>query len=163
VSTPIEQTIGMLLRERGLKLASAESCTGGLVADRITNIPGSSDYFYGGVVAYANQAKVSLLHVAWDTLQNHGAVSRETVQEMARGARSVFGTDIGISVSGIAGPSGGSESNPVGTTWICLSAPDGEWTRKFVWDGKRRQNKNSSAFAALQLILEYLEDKLINE
>lgn len=162
MDVPLEQTIGPLLRHSGLKLATAESCTGGLVADHITNVPGSSEYFLGGVVAYAYEAKVALLHVSGDTLQLHGAVSRETVIEMARGIRTLLGADIGIGVSGIAGPGGGTPENPVGTTWICLSAPDGDWARKFVWDGNRRFNKESSAQAALQFVLDYLDKKLEN-
>jgi PncC family amidohydrolase len=162
MSIPVEQTIGALLRTRGLKLATAESCTGGLVADRITNVPGSSDYFLGGVIAYADEAKVALLHVSWDTLRLHGAVSRETVIEMARGVCKTLGSDIGVSVSGISGPGGGSPDNPVGTTWIGLSGPDGNWARKFVWGGDRRRNKQSSAQAALQFVLDYLDNKLEN-
>jgi nicotinamide-nucleotide amidase len=153
----LEYEIGPLFRSRGLKLATAESCTGGLVADHITDVPGSSDYFVGGVVAYAYEAKVALLHVSWDTLRLHGAVSRETVIEMARGVRTALGADLGISVSGIAGPGGGLPEKPVGTTWIGLSARDGDWARKFVWVGDRRLNKESSADAALQMILEYLQ------
>ena len=162
MSSYLEQTLGPLLRTRGLKLATAESCTGGLVADHITDIPGSSDYFVGGVVAYAYEAKVALLHVSWDTLRLHGAVSRETVIEMARGVRTALGADIGVSVSGIAGPGGGIPEKPVGTTWIGLSARDGDWARKFIWDGDRRLNKESSAQAALQFALDYLDKKLEN-
>ncbi|MFZ5881014.1 MAG: CinA family protein [Chloroflexota bacterium] len=157
---PIETTLGQLLRERGLKLATAESCTGGLIADRITDVPGSSDYFMGGIVAYAYEAKVALLEVSWDTLQAHGAVSRETVLEMARGARKALGVDIAVSVSGIAGPAGGLPDKPVGTTWFGLSAPDGDWARKFVWERDRRGNKELSADAALQFVLDYLEGNL---
>jgi PncC family amidohydrolase len=160
MSETIETTIGNLLRSRGLKLATAESCTGGLIADRITDIPGSSEYFIGGVVAYAYEAKVALIHVSWDTLRKHGAVSRETVIEMARGVRTALGADIGLSVSGIAGPGGGLPDKPVGTTWVGLSANDGDWARKFTWDGDRRQNKESSAEAALQFMLDYLEKGL---
>lgn len=152
----LEVTIGKLLRERGLKLTVAESCTGGLLCDQITNVPGSSDYFIGGIVSYAYEAKVELLGVSWDTLKAYGAVSRETVLEMARGARRALDTDIGISVSGIAGPSGGMPEKPVGLTWVGLAAPDGEWARKFVWSGDRRANKESSVSAALQFILDYL-------
>jgi PncC family amidohydrolase len=162
MSEDLEVTIGNLLRLRGLKLAAAESCTGGLVADHITDVPGSSDYFVGGVVAYAFEAKVALLHVSWDTMRLHGAVSRETVIEMARGVRTALGADIGISVSGIAGPAGGLPEKPVGSTWIGLSARDGDWARKFNWDGDRRANKESSAQASLQLILDYLDKKLEN-
>jgi len=162
METPLELQIGTHLRLRNLKIATAESCTGGLVADRITDVPGSSDYFVGGVVAYAYEAKVALLHVSWDTLRLHGAVSRETVIEMARGARTVLGADIGISISGIAGPGGGLPEKPVGTTWIGLSARDGDWARMFLWDGDRRINKESSAQAALQFVLDYLDKKLEN-
>src|SRR5512137_2314248 len=103
----LEFLIGNLLRARGMKLASAESCTGGLVADRLTDVPGSSDYFLGGIVAYAYEAKVAVLGVSWDTLRAHGAVSAQTVLEMARGARKALSADIAVSVSGIAGPGGG--------------------------------------------------------
>jgi PncC family amidohydrolase len=155
-----EILLNQLLRERTLKLAAAESCTGGLIADRITNIPGSSEYFLGGIVAYAYEAKVKLLGVSWDTLQKYGAVSREIVIEMARGARIALGADLAVSVSGIAGPGGGLPDKPVGTTWVGLSAPDGDWARKFIWEGDRLRNKVLSAEAALQLVLDYLEGNL---
>ena len=156
LTNPLEIQIGELLRARQLKLATAESCTGGLIASRITDVPGSSDYFVGGVAVYAYEAKVGLLGVSWDTLHNFGAVSRETVLEMARGARKVFEADIAISVSGIAGPGGGLPDKPIGTTWIGLSAREGDWTRLFRFEGNRVQNKSSSADAALQLLLDYL-------
>jgi PncC family amidohydrolase len=160
VNQTLEELLGDIFRQRKLTLAAAESCTGGLIADRITNVPGSSEYFYGAVVAYAYEAKVSLLNVSWDTLQAYGAVSRETVLEMARGARNALKTDIAVSVSGIAGPGGGMPDKPVGTTWIGLSTPEGDWARKFVWEGDRLQNKTYSAEAALQLILDYMEGNL---
>jgi len=153
----LESRVGELLRERGLKLAVAESCTGGLVGDRITNLSGSSEYFWGGIISYANEAKAELLHVSWDTLNTYGAVSRETVLEMARGVRTALGTDIAVSVSGIAGPSGGTAEKPVGTTWIGLAANDGEWARKFQFAGDRLGNKASAADEALQMLLDYLE------
>jgi PncC family amidohydrolase len=156
----LEVLIGRLLRERGLKLATAESCTGGLIADRVTNVPGSSDYFRGGIVAYAYEAKVGLLNVSWDTLRTYGAVSRETVIEMARGVRIAFGADLALSVSGIAGPGGGLPDKPVGTTWIGLSTTEGDWARKFVWQGDRLENKASSAEAALQFVSDYLDGSL---
>jgi PncC family amidohydrolase len=160
VADSLELQIGKLLRERGLKLSLAESCTGGLLGDRITNLPGSSEYFLGSLVTYAYQAKVALLQVSWDTLNTHGAVSRETVLEMARGARKALSTDVAVSVSGIAGPGGGTEDKPVGTTWIGLAATDGEWARRFQFTGDRVGNKASAADAALQLLLEYLEGNL---
>lgn len=155
---PIEIQLGEKLRARGLKLATAESCTGGLVADRLTDVPGSSNYFLGGIVAYAYEAKVALLDVSWDTLRAVGAVSREVVLEMARGARKALSADLAVSVSGIAGPGGGLPDKPVGTTWLGLVTPDGEWTRFFVWDRDRRGNKELSAEAALQFVLDYLRD-----
>ena len=152
--------MGEALRSRGLKLTTAESCTGGLIADRITDVPGSSDYFLGGIVAYAYEAKVALLDVSWDTLRAYGAVSREVVLEMARGARKALSADLAVSVSGIAGPGGGLPDKPVGTTWLGLATPDGEWARKFIWDRDRRGNKELSAEAALQFVLDYLDGKL---
>jgi PncC family amidohydrolase len=160
MSDSIETLTGQVLRERGLNLATAESCTGGLIADRITNVPGSSEYYRGGIVAYAYEAKVALLGVSWDTLRMYGAVSKETVIEMARGARVAFGADIAISVSGIAGPGGGLPDKPVGTTWIGLSTTEGDWARRFVWEGDRLQNKALSADAALGLLRDYLEGNL---
>jgi PncC family amidohydrolase len=156
----LEEILRDTMHTRGLTLATAESCTGGLVSDRITNVSGSSEYFPGGVVTYFNEAKVNLLGVLWDTLNAHGAVSEETVLEMARGARKLFKTDIGLSVSGIAGPMGGLPDKPVGTTFIGLAANNGEWARHYIWDGDRAQNKLHSAEAALQFVIDYLEGKL---
>jgi PncC family amidohydrolase len=158
----LEVTIGRVLHQHSLRLAVAESCSGGLLADHITDVPGSSDYFVGGVIAYAYEAKVALVHVSWDTLRLHGAVSRETAVEMARGVRTSLGADIGVSITGIAGPAGGIPEKPVGTTWIGFSARDGDWARKFVWKGNRRSNKEESAQAAMQFILDYLDKKLEN-
>jgi PncC family amidohydrolase len=160
MSQIIETQVGNLLRQRNLKLAVAESCTGGLIGDRITNVPGSSDYFVGGIIAYAYEAKVKLLGVSWDTLKAYGAVSRETVLEMAAGARRSLETDIAVSVSGIAGPGGGLPNKPVGTTWIGLAAPQGQWARIFCFPGDREQNKSAASEAALVLLLDYLLGKL---
>lgn len=148
------------LQKSGLKLVTAESCTGGLISHRITDIPGSSEYFLGGIVAYAYEAKASLLGVSWDTLNTKGAVSRETVLEMARGARQALNADIAVSVSGIAGPAGGTPEKPVGFTWLGLVTPRSEWARHFVWDGDREQNKRYSCDAALQFVLDYMEGRL---
>jgi PncC family amidohydrolase len=158
VLEPLEIQVGNLLLRRGWKLAVAESCTGGLVCDRITNIPGSSEYFAGGVVAYAYEAKVRLLGVSWDTLQAFGAVSQETVLEMARGVRQALESEVGIAVSGIAGPGGATEDKPVGLTWIGLSAPGAERAWRFVWDGDRVRNKALSAQAALQSLADFLRE-----
>lgn len=158
LDTPLESRLGELLRHRGFRLATAESCTGGLLADKITDVPGSSDYFLGGYVSYAYEAKVVSLGVSWETLQKYGAVSRETVLEMARGAKASLNSDLAISISGIAGPGGGLPEKPVGTTWIGLITPDGERAKIFHWNGNRRQNKELSAEAALRMIIEYLEN-----
>ena len=157
VADTLELQIGTLLRARGLKLSLAESCTGGLLGDRITNLPGSSDYFWGSLVTYEYEAKVAILHVSWDTLKKYGAVSRQTVLEMAHGARNALETDIAVSVSGIAGPGGSTDEKPVGTTWIGLVAEDGEWARQFLFHGDRLQNKAAAADMALEMLLEYLE------
>jgi PncC family amidohydrolase len=158
-STPLETLLGPLLTRRNLHLALAESCTGGLIGHRITNMPGSSEYYLGSVTAYAYEAKVRLLGVGWDTLNTFGAVSRETVLEMARGVRAALGAEIGMSVTGIAGPGGGTPDKPVGTTWIGLSTADHEQAWRFVWPGDRLQNKEQSAEMTLHLLVEYLTGK----
>ncbi len=159
-SERLEVQIGLLLKQSGLKLAVAESCTGGLVADRITDVPGSSDYFRGGIVAYAYEAKVTLLGVSWATLRAYGAVSRETVMEMARGARTALGADMAVSISGIAGPAGGMPNKPVGTTWFGLSAAAEDRAYLHQFEGDRRQNKMQAAETALQVVLDFLQEKL---
>lgn len=152
-----EILLAELLLPRGLKLAVAESCTGGLIGHRITDVAGSSTYYQGSIIAYAYEAKVRLLGVSWDTLQKHGAVSRETVLEMARGVRQALLADIGLAVTGIAGPGGATPDKPVGLTWIGLSAPDVENAWRFVWQGDRISNKAQSADSALRLLVEYLK------
>ena len=158
MTNTLETQIGSLLQDRGWKLALAESCTGGLVGNRVTDVPGSSVYFLGGVVSYSNQAKVNLLGVSWETLNSYGAVSRETVIEMARGTLKLMDADVAVSVSGIAGPGGGTAEKPVGTTWIGLAAKDGEWANVFQFRGDRVQNKIAAADAALQVLLDYLQN-----
>jgi PncC family amidohydrolase len=155
--SPLEEQIGAMLRRRGMKLATAESCTGGLLASRLTDVPGSSDYFLGGIVAYAYEAKVALLDVSWNTLQAYGAVSSETVLEMAAGARKALNADLAISISGIAGPGGGMPNKPVGTTWFGLVAGVGQWSYLRQFNGDRLQNKSQASEAALQLLIEYLQ------
>jgi len=155
----LEKEIGELLKKLGLTLAVAESCTGGLLAHRITNIPGSSSYFMGGVVAYSNQVKNALLKVSEETLRTHGAVSRETAIQMAKGVRELLGTDIGIGITGIAGPGGATPTKPVGLVYVALSAPDHEECHQFLWQGHRIQNKRLSTEAALKMLLDYLKSK----
>jgi PncC family amidohydrolase len=146
-----------MLAERKLKLATAESCTGGLVGHRLTNVPGSSGYLEGGVIAYSYEAKERLLGVHHDTLYEHGAVSAETALEMARGVRKALGADIGIAVTGIAGPGGGLPGKPVGLVYIALSARTYERVEHFSWDSDREGNKALSAEAALAMLKEFLE------
>jgi PncC family amidohydrolase len=153
-----EEEIGSLLKARGMKLAMAESCTGGLIGNRITNIPGSSDYYLGSVTAYAYEAKEKLLGVNHTTLEKYGAVSEETVLEMARGIRQALAADIGVSVSGIAGPGGGLPHKPVGTVWFGISTPTGDWAFRFLFKGDRIQVKELSAETALALLLHYLTE-----
>lgn len=154
---PLEKVIGQLLTEQQLTIALAESCTGGLIAHRLTNVPGSSDYFIGGVVSYANEAKERVLGVSHQTLQEYGAVSEETAREMARGVRRLLQTDVALAVTGIAGPSGGTPGKPVGLTYIALTAEDLERCERYLWRGDRRANKEQSAEAALAMLREYLE------
>lgn len=153
---PLEAQVGRLLKARGLTVALAESCTGGLVAHRLTNVPGSSAYLLGGVVSYSNEAKQHVLGVSPDTLRVHGAVSAETALEMARGARRLFGADLAVSVTGVAGPDGGSAAKPVGLTFIALAAEGNEIVEQQLWQKDRLGNKDESADAALRLIGRFL-------
>ena len=155
----LETTIGELLRTRGWRLAVAESCTGGLIGHRITDIPGSSTYYLGSVIAYAYEAKVRLLGVKWDTLNAYGAVSEAVIAEMASGVRRALAADIGLAVSGIAGPTGGTSDKPVGLTWIGLSTPYFSQALRFVFHGNRLENKASAADAALQLLVDFLQQE----
>lgn len=156
---PLEVLAGELLRREGLRLAVAESCTGGLVGHRLTNVPGSSTYYMGSVTAYAYEAKVRLLGVRWGTLEKYGAVSKETVLEMACGVRRALAADIGVSVSGIAGPGGSTPDKPVGLVWIGLSAAGVDEAWKFIWPGDRLAVKEQSAEAALRLLVDYLSER----
>jgi PncC family amidohydrolase len=150
----LEVQLGDTLRERGLTISTAESCTGGLIAHRLTEVPGSSAYLLGGIVAYSNAAKQQLLGVREETLVAHGAVSEAAAAEMAAGVRQVFGTDYAVSVTGIAGPGGGTAEKPVGLTFIGLSGPNKLLTvERHVWTFDRSENKIRSAEAALALVL----------
>jgi PncC family amidohydrolase len=148
----LEVQVGKTLLEKGWTLALAESCTGGLIGHRLTNVPGSSAYFLGSIVAYSYEAKEHLLGVRHQTLYEHGAVSRETAIEMARGARRSLSADFGLSVTGIAGPSGGLPDKPVGLTWVAISRREGDLAEQYLWTGDRLANKEQSAEAALALL-----------
>jgi nicotinamide-nucleotide amidase len=148
----LEDAVGRLLIERGLTLATAESCTGGLLGNRITNVAGSSEYYLGGIVSYSDAAKMNLLGVSQETLKEFGAVSEETAKEMAAGARRVLQSDVGVSITGIAGPTGGTEDKPVGLVYIAVDVAGDVAVRKFVFSEDRRYNKELSAQAALNLV-----------
>lgn len=154
----LETKIGKLLFKKKLTLSLAESCTGGLIGHRLTNVPGSSEYFMGGIVSYAYSAKVNLLGVSWDTLKQYGAVSAEVVREMALGARKAFNTDIGLSVSCIAGPGGATPNKPVGTSWCGISFGEVDQQHHFLLEGSRLQVKEQLAQKALELLLSLLQD-----
>jgi nicotinamide-nucleotide amidase len=149
---PIEEHVLALLRARGLTLATAESCTGGLVAARLTSIPGSSDVFVGGVVAYADDVKQEQLGVPADLLAAHGAVSPEVAEAMAHGARERLRADVAVSVTGIAGPDGGTAEKPVGLVYLHAEGPDGGRGREFTFPGDREPIRARSAVGALHLV-----------
>lgn len=148
----LEEVVGRLLAERRLTIAVAESCTGGIVADRITNVSGSSRYFERGIVSYSNESKVSELGVPKEIIDTHGAVSREVAEAMARGIREKAGTDIGLSTTGIAGPTGGSEQKPVGLIWIGYSTKEKTLAIRFNFGTERRRFKERASQAALELV-----------
>ena len=148
-----------LCRARGLTLATAESCTGGMVAARLTSVPGASDVFLGSVVAYANAVKASELGVAWEVLERHGAVSAETAAAMARGVRDRLGADIGVAVTGVAGPNGGTEEKPVGLVFVHAVGPDGEEARKTELPGDREMIRGRATAASLHLVRRLLESR----
>jgi PncC family amidohydrolase len=143
--------------ERDLTVGTAESCTGGLIGHTLTAIPGSSDYYRGGVISYSNELKRDLLGVPADVLGHAGAVSREVAEAMATGARERLGVDYAAAVTGVAGPGGGTAEKPVGLTYVAAAGPGGRVVRRYRWDGDRAANKERSAAAALELLLELLE------
>jgi nicotinamide-nucleotide amidase len=148
----MESVVGQLLRNKGMTLSTAESCTGGTIAQLITSIAGSSDYFKGSVVAYSNEIKEQVLGVPHLVLVEHGAVSEQTVISMAEGIRTRFATGYAIAVSGIAGPGGGTEEKPVGTTWIAVATPTETITRKFMFGEHRGRNIRKASVAALNML-----------
>jgi PncC family amidohydrolase len=145
--------------EAGVTLATAESCTGGLIAHAVTEVAGSSGYFTGGFVTYADAAKIDLVAVPREVLAAHGAVSAQVARAMADGARARLGSDLAVAVTGIAGPGGGTDQKPVGLTYVAVSGRDGALVRRFVWHGDRTENKEASAMAALELVLELVPDR----
>ena len=154
----LSQRVGALLIERGATVCAAESCTGGLMLSTLTDCAGSSAYVEGGVVSYSNEAKMRLLGLREETLIAKGAVSEAAAAEMAQGALALYGADYALSVTGIAGPGGGTAEKPVGLTYIGLAGPDGYLqVARQVWDGDRSGNKVASVEAALEMLLAALE------
>ncbi|MGC8864208.1 MAG: competence/damage-inducible protein A [Bacteroidales bacterium] len=146
---PLPKAIGRMLLEKKATLCTAESCTGGYIAHLITSVPGSSQYYKGSIIAYANEVKEKILGVNTDTLARYGAVSREVVEAMALGAKNLLGADYAIAVSGIAGPDGGTEQKPVGLTWIAVASPQGVLAQEFRFGNRRERNIQRAAVAAL--------------
>jgi nicotinamide-nucleotide amidase len=153
----MEEVVGALLLERKLRIATAESCTGGLLAKRITDVPGASRYFERGFVTYSNQAKEQQLGVSAADLETHGAVSAPVAEQMARGARRAAGAEIGVAITGIAGPEGGTAVKPVGTVFVGLSSPEGDAMRTFRFVGGRAVVRERSVQAALDLVRRQLQ------
>lgn len=150
------QTIAEHLTNRRQTVTCAESCTGGLLAGALTSLSGSSQWFHQSFVTYSNQAKQERLGVMPDTLLKHGAVSRETVYEMARGAKAVAQADYALSISGIAGPSGGSAAKPVGTVWFGLATPEGSFEQNALFTGDREAVRAQAVEYALAFLAEHL-------
>ena len=146
------------MKAKNLSLSTAESCTGGGIAALITSVPGSSEYFNGGIVAYSNEIKQDLLHVSAETLARHGAVSRETVVEMVKGAMKTLKTDCAVATSGIAGPGGGTAEKPVGLVYVAVSSAKGTTVKEYRFKASRSTIKLRSAMRALSMAMDKLEE-----
>jgi PncC family amidohydrolase len=157
MSATLAREVGRLLREHGLTLSVAESCTGGRLGDALTNVSGSSDYFLGGIISYSNDAKVSLLGVRRATLAKVGAVSAEVAKQMATGVRRRLRTSIGVGITGVAGPTGGTKAKPVGLVYIAVSSGKKTAVSKNLFTGNRSQVKSQTVARALQMVAEFLE------
>ena len=153
-----EHHVGEYLREHGATLATAESCSGGLIAHRLTNVSGSSAYIVGGIVAYSNTVKEGILGVSGDDLATHGAVSEPVARQMAEGARRLLSTDWSVAVTGIAGPTGGTPEKPVGLVFIAVAGPNGTVVTRNQFAGTREEIKGATAERALQMLWELLRD-----
>jgi len=152
----LEKLIGNRLRKKRWTLSIAESCTGGLICDRITDVPGSSDYFEGGMVNYSNESKAKHLGIPLDDIKRYGAVSPQVARKMAQGVRKAFGTTFGLSTTGVAGPTGGTKRAPIGRVFIGLTHERRSWVRKEDLKGSRREIKEKATEKALQLFYEIL-------
>ena len=152
------EKIAKLLKEKGYTISTAESCTGGLIGHMLTNVPGSSEYYKGGIISYSNEAKICLLGVRHDTLSKYGAVSEQVAYEMADGIKRKLDTNLAIATTGIAGPGGGSEEKPVGLVYIALANPYSIEVKEFRFEGERLENKENFAKSALNMLLKFLEE-----
>ena len=148
----LEEVVGSMLKQQAKTVSTAESCTGGSIAARITSIAGSSAYFKGSVVAYDNQIKTNLLGVSEKTLEKHGAVSEEVAKQMARGSRELLKTDYALATTGVAGPGGGTTQKPVGTVWIALASKDHVYAQRFQFGHQRTRNTERSVLSALNML-----------
>lgn len=157
INIPLEVSVGELLKKKKLTVSTAESCTGGSIAARLTSIAGSSEYFNGGIVAYSNEVKMNILHVSRETLEKHGAVSEETVVEMVKGAMKALKTDCAVATSGIAGPGGGTPEKPVGTVWIAAGYKNEIRTYRQESDHGRAGNIEQASNNALSLLQNLLK------
>ena len=157
-SMNLEKNVGDLLRKGGWTLSVAESCTGGLVSDRITNVPGSSDYFEGGVVSYSDRSKAGRLFISLKTIERHGAVSPQVASRMAQGVRKAFGTTFGLSTTGVAGPTGGTKKTPVGRVFIAISDGKRTLVEKETFIGSRRTIKKAAAERSLRFLYDFLQE-----
>ena len=153
----LSEQLGGLLRSKGLLMGTAESCTGGRIANMVTLVAGSSDYFVGGVVSYSNEVEHNVLGVSEDSLRVHGAVSREVVEQMAQGAIRTLGCDCSVATSGVAGPGGGSPEKPVGTVWIAAALKEQVVSHCYHFGTVRAENIQSAADTALTMLLELLQ------
>ncbi len=160
LTVKLEKLIGDRLREKGWTVSIAESCTGGLVCDRITDVSGSSDYFMGGMVTYSNESKTKHLGVPLDDIKKYGAVSPQVARKMAQGVRRAFNTTFGLSTTGVAGPTGGTKRSPVGRVFIGLAVGRKVWVKKLDLKGSRRQIKEKATRRILHFFCEILESDL---
>jgi nicotinamide-nucleotide amidase len=160
---PLEKTIGDHLRKKGWTLSIAESCTGGLVCDRITNISGSSDYFMGGMVTYSNESKAEHLGIPLDYIKRYGAVSPKVARMMAQGVRKTFSTTFGLSTTGVAGPTGGTKRSPIGRVFIGIASGKRTCVRKLDLKGSRREIKKEAAEKSLQFFYKKMSHQEITK
>ena len=156
----LEEEVYQLLQDYKLTVTTAESCTGGLLAGRLINVPGISDYFMEGYITYSNEAKERILGVLHETLELFGAVSKQTALEMARGCMCAAGTDIGIGITGIAGPGGGSEQKPVGLVYIGCCYKDRAYVEKCFFEGNRNEVRESSVEKALMILRDIIRNEV---